>query len=169
MSATLQQRDSLNGSWILDKSRENWSMNEYLKVMKVDPLAIEAHSKGDASIDTIHTIRMTNRKLSITKESRVNHNLVVELEWNREHVETLSNNNDTQAPERYKKSTATKENDRHIIIESTLDTLHNGMAKVTDEKVLEDNNVLKQTLTIVNLATQEQHTTVRYFIPHDNK
>ena len=80
------RRDSLNGAWILDKTREPWSMKHYLEVMNVDPLAIEAHEKGEKEHDTIHTITMDHQRVQIVKRSRVNNDLVVDLEFNKHTV-----------------------------------------------------------------------------------
>ena len=82
----LVRRTSLSGAWILDKTREPWSMKHYLEVMNVDPTAIEAHEKGEKDHDTIHTISMDERRVRIVKRSRVNNDLVVDLEFNRHTV-----------------------------------------------------------------------------------
>ena len=73
MATPSLQRDSLNGAWILDKTQGNWQMKEYLETMQVDPLAIEAHEKGDRETDTIHTITLdnANNQVTIVKRSRV--------------------------------------------------------------------------------------------------
>ena len=160
------RRDSLNGVWILDKSRRvpSWSMSEYLRTMEVDELAIEAHEKGDREQDTIHTITITpnNNKVRIVKQSRVNNNVVVQLELGQEHTEYLS------PGDRPKTSLATSDNPSHLRIQSYLQTV-NGRAKVIDIKTLQqedDKTVLRQQLTIVNEENGQSSTTTRYFIPY---
>lgn len=154
-------RDSINGCWILDKSREAWSMNSYLKTLHVDPLAIEAHEKGEKEVDTLHTIHLDRRKLKIVKRSRVNNDFVVELVLGKENVETLPGN-------RTKTSVAHSNGPAHVQIESSLLTV-NGKASVSDIKELieeEGKIVLKQTLSIRNEDTKESSTTTRYFLPY---
>ncbi len=155
-------RDSMNGSWILDKSRDSWSICGYLQTMNVDDLAIEAHEKGEIEHDTVHTITLNPPTVQVVKRSRVNADLTVDLELGRESVELLQPGN------RPKKSLATSENQRHLVIQSSLHTM-NGIAQITDVKQLEhdgDQCVLKQELTIRNLDTGNSHTTVRYFLPY---
>ena len=75
-----QYRDSLNGSWILDKNRGDWSMRGYLETLNVPELAIQANEKGENELDTIHIIEFstsqeageTEHKVEIIKRSRVN-------------------------------------------------------------------------------------------------
>ena len=83
------RRHDLNGAWILDKSQKNWSMNNYLRVMHVDPVAVEAHEKGELEFDTIHTINMDRKKVKIVKRSRVNNDFVVELTFGQEELISL--------------------------------------------------------------------------------
>ena len=65
----MTQRDSLNGTWILDKSRGKWSMRGYLETLHVTELAIQAHEKGETDSDTYHTISLdpTQNKVRIVK------------------------------------------------------------------------------------------------------
>lgn len=139
-------------------------MREYLETMQVDPLAIEAHEKGEKEADTIHTIDLSGRRVKIVKRSRVNNDIVVDLELGSESVEYL------QPGDRPKRLLATSNHPGHVQIESSLQTLNNGKAIVTDVKELvqeeEDNSVLVQRLTIVNDETQKSHSLVRYFIPY---
>ena len=57
--STTITRDSLSGSWILDKNRGNWSMRGYLETLNVPELAIQANEKGETELDTIHTIKFS--------------------------------------------------------------------------------------------------------------
>jgi hypothetical protein len=155
-------RDSLNGTWILDKTREPWSMNEYLRTLNVDPLAIQAHEKGEKEQDTFHTIELDRHKVKIIKRSRVNNDLVVELVLGQEKVELLP------PGERPKRSMATSDDLCHLELVSSLLTV-NGNAFVTDTKTLlqeSDKSVLRQNLTIVNETSGQSHTTTRYFLPY---
>jgi hypothetical protein len=175
-----EQRTSLNGAWILDKTHrpnEDWSMKHYLAVMNVDPLAIEAHDKGEIQHDTIHTIYMDPRQLHIIKRSRVNNNVHVVLEFGRLHVEYLPPGN------REKSSMATTtpmEFGKKFTIQSTLQTT-NGKAHITDVRELlvvqgvdsgDGSRITRtfmlQTLTIVNQLTGQQSTTKRYFLPYSD-
>ena len=157
------KRDSLNGVWKLDKTKENWSMRGYLQTLHVNELAIQAHEKGELEHETIHTITWEGSKIKIVKRSRVNNDLVVELTLGEEHVQYL------QPGQRPKKSTATTEDPgKHLKIQSSLLTM-NGMAHVTDIKRLlqeGDSSVLVQELTIVNEQTGDSNTTKRTFTPH---
>jgi hypothetical protein len=158
------KRESLNGCWILDKTRGAWSMNKYLETMNVDPLAIEAHEKGEKENDTIHTIDLDDKTLKLVKRSRVNSDLVVQLELVKENVELLP------PGDRPKKSLALSDNPSHLRIESSLFTV-NGMAKVTDVKMLlqeEDKSVMRQELTVVSQQTGRSYTTTRFFVPYLN-
>ena len=165
-------RESLEGSWVLDKSRGNWSMRGYLETLHVNELAIQAHEKGEADHETIHTISYPGNKgdfasVKIVKRSRVNNDLVVSLNMGEEHVEFL------KPDSRPKKSLATTEDPgRHLLIQSSLLTM-NGLAHVTDVKRLVQEeaggSTLVQELTIVNDKTKESKTTTRYFKPHTPK
>jgi 23S rRNA G2445 N2-methylase RlmL len=131
--------------------------------MNVDPLAIEAHEKGEHETDTIHTIELDNHRLKITKRSRVNAGLVVELNLNQPHVEYLP------PGERAKTSLATSNGPHHVQIESSLMTV-NGLARVLDVKTLvreKEQVYMKQSLTVWNDAQHTSHTTVRYFLPYE--
>ena len=169
MAATTPQspmlkRDDLNGGWILDKSRGEWSMRGYLETLNVPELAIQANEKGETELDTVHVIELSEEKVKITKRSRVNNNLVLELVFGKEVVEYL------KPDERPKKQLATTEDPgQHLKIESSLLTV-NGMAHVVDIKrlVQEDKgSVLIQELTITNPESQKSYTTTRYFNPKD--
>mmetsp|Transcript_18592 Transcript_18592/g.46120 ORF Transcript_18592/g.46120 Transcript_18592/m.46120 type:complete len:227 (+) Transcript_18592:87-767(+) len=158
------KRDDLNGGWILDKSRGEWSMRGYLETLNVPELAIQANEKGENELDTVHVIELSEDKVKITKRSRVNNNLVLELVFGNELVEYL------KPDQRPKKQLATTEDPgQHLKIESSLLTV-NGMAHVVDIKrlVQEDKgSVLVQELTITNPESQKSHTTTRYFNPKD--
>ncbi|CAB9498901.1 expressed unknown protein [Seminavis robusta] len=157
--------ESLNGCWILDKSKGEWSMRGYLETMNVNELAIKAHEKGEQEYDTFHTIQLTTDRIKITKRSRVNADLVVELRLGIEEKELLP------PGDRLKASLAVSHNPRHLKIESSMHTV-NGIAKVTDVKEMQPNDtggggvVLVQTLTVLNEQTGNSHTTTRYFIPY---
>lgn len=157
-------RGDLNGGWILDKTRGEWSMRGYLETLNVPELAIQANEKGESELDTVHVIELNDEKVKITKRSRVNNNLVVELVIGNELVEYL------KPDERPKKQLATTENPgKHLKIASSLLTV-NGMAHVVDIKrlVQEDKgSVLVQELTITNPESQKSHTTTRYFNPKE--
>jgi hypothetical protein len=157
-----QTRDSLNGCWILDKTVGDWSMNKYLETMQVDPLAIEAHDKADKENDTFHTIELDSKQVKITKRSRVNNDVVVQLELGKEQTEFLPPGN------RPKRTLARSEGPMHLEIQSSLQTM-NGKASVSDIKRLKtinDKTYLVQELSIINEGTQQSCTTTRYFIPY---
>jgi hypothetical protein len=141
-------------------------MRQYLETMGVDELAIQAHEKGEAERDTYHTLDITpDQKVKIVKRSRVNNDLVVELELGKEWVTHLPPGN------REKKTLATSidKGKTHLQLESSLMTV-NGLAIIMDIKKLvqeEHNSVLQQELTITNATTKQTHTTVRYFIPYN--
>lgn len=180
-----KRRMTIEGCWILDKTRDNWSMNEYLQTMNVDPLAIEAHEKGEKEHDTFHTIDFVERgKVRIVKRSRVNNDVVVELILGKESIQHLQPSN------RPKCSVATSDHSGHLCIKSSLLTTDHGTAIVTDIKRLQRNGtlsdtndekvilnsssnlespddvVLLQELTIINEGTGKSHTTIRYFNPY---
>lgn len=159
-------RNDLNGGWILDKSRGEWSMRGYLETLNVPELAIQANEKGETELDTVHIIELSEQKVKVTKRSRVNNNLVVELVLGEELVEYL------KPDERPKKQLATTEDPgKHLKIVSSLLTV-NGMAHVVDIKRLvqeEKGSVLIQELTITNPESQKSHKTTRYFNPKDEK
>ena len=159
-------RDTLNGCWILDKSQENWSMKGYLEAMDVNELAIAAHEKGESENDTFHTIELDRERVKLTKRSRVNADLVVDLPLGKEYVEHLP------PGDRAKKSFAESQHLGHLKIISSLHTI-NGIAHVTDIKNLERNvggdptkSRVVQTLSIRNEQTGKSHSTTRYFIPY---
>ena len=141
-------------------------MSGYLECMQVNDLAIKAHEKGENEYDTYHTVELDDKRVKITKRSRVNADLVVDLPLGEEHIEYLP------PGDRPKKSLAISENKGHLHITSSLHTV-NGIANVTDEKRLETNVdgdpnkvMIVQTLTITNAQTNKTHTTTRYFIPY---
>ncbi|GKY94286.1 hypothetical protein MPSEU_000394400 [Mayamaea pseudoterrestris] len=153
-------RESLNGSWILDKTKP-YSMKDYLAVMHLDELAILAHEKGEQEQDTIQTIELDDKQLTLHKFSRVNNNLCVQLRLGEELVELL------KPGERVKKQVATSNGLKDFLIKSSLDTL-NGLATVLDQRQLaEDGAFMQQTLSIRNEQTGETSTTTRFFLPYD--
>lgn len=163
---TNNPRQTLEGTWILDKTRPDWSMTPYLETMQVDPLAIEAHEKGDIEADTFHTIQFHENRVTIIKRSRVNNDLVVDLELGMEQIEYLS------PGQRPKTMIATADRERCFLeIQSSLQTMSNGTASVTDVKRLqhkeEDGSVyLLQELTIMNERTGQSHSLQRIFLPY---
>ena len=154
---------SMNGAWILDKSRGQPSMRGYLETMGVTELAIEANEKGEEEHDTIHIIEFAENEFSIRKMSRVN-DLSLELKLGKELQLAMPG-------DRTKTITATSDNPQHVIIVSRMPTI-NGMAHVIDEKTLvrEQNLlVLVQKLTIKNELNGNENTTIRYFIPYQGE
>ena len=151
-----ERRKTLNGCWILNKSRDNWSMNEYLRTMNVDPLAIEAHEKGEKEYETYHTIDFINKNngVKIVKRSRVNNDVVVELNFGQEYQQYLQPNN------RLKSSIATSDHLGHICIKSSLVTTDNhGTAIVTDIKrllTIEETSEAPPTLPILTKMTPKE-------------
>lgn len=139
-------------------------MRKYLETMNVDPLAIEAHEKGERETDTIHTITLTRTQVKIVKRSRVNNDVTVELEIGKESVQHLP------PGDRPKKTIASSGSTGYLEIRSSLLTL-NGMASVVDIRSLlqEDEgqkSVMKQELTIKNEQSGVSHTTYRHFVPY---
>jgi hypothetical protein len=140
-------------------------MNKYLETMNVDPLAIEAHEKGEKEHDTYHTIEFIHwgSTVKITKRSRVNNDLIVELKLGQESIEYLPPGN------RPKRSLAVSDHAGHLCITSSLQTV-NGTALVKDIKRLvqetDERTVLVQELTVTNEQTNQTSTTVRYFNPY---
>lgn len=144
-------------------------MRPYLETLNVPELAIQANEKGESEIKTYHTFEWSTpsqnpRRIKITKRSRVNNDLVVELTLGEELVEYL------KPEDRPKKQLATSEEPgQHLMIESSLLTV-NGLAHVKDIKRLvqeQDGTVLVQDLTITNAESGKTTTTTRYFIPHE--
>lgn len=161
-----KKRDSLNGCWILDKTRGNWSMRGYLETLNVNELAIEAHEKGEKENETYHTITLDNKHVTIVKRSRVNADLTIDLILGQEKEEFL------KPGSRPKRSLATSDGLHHLQITSSLHTM-NGIAEVTDIKIFQphiNNDYNKcemiQTLTIINKQTGQSNTTTRHFIPY---
>lgn len=140
-------------------------MSDYLRIMDVDPLAIVAHEKGELEYDTFHTIELSPQKVKIIKRSRVNNDLVTELQLNQEFEELLPPGN------RRKLMLAKSEHPGHLCIQSTLQTV-NGKASVVDTKRLLTANEVPSTvtmiqeLTITNEQTGASHTTIRHFKPY---
>mmetsp|Transcript_21140 Transcript_21140/g.50241 ORF Transcript_21140/g.50241 Transcript_21140/m.50241 type:complete len:278 (+) Transcript_21140:36-869(+) len=135
------KRTSLNGRWVVDKSRSQL-MSDYLRVMDVPSDAIQAHEKGEQETDTYHTITLSddNTAVRIVKRSRVNDDVVVELEIGKEKTEMLrawSTDRSIKNPEkRPKKAIATTDDPgKHLKIENNLLTV-NGMAHVIDTRKL---------------------------------
>ncbi len=130
-------------------------MRGYLETMGVTELAIEAHEKGESERDTFHTIELDDKRVKITKRSRVNHDLVVDLELGKESVQQLPPPGDRV--------------ETHLEIRSSLNTM-NGMARVLDVKNLvqeEDKTVLVQALTVTNEQMGTTHTRERLILRLD--
>jgi hypothetical protein len=131
--------------------------------MGVTELAIEAHEKGESERDTLHTIELDDVHLKITKRSRVNNDLVVDLELGKESLQQLP------PGDRVKRSLAISNDATHLEIRSSLNTM-NGMARVVDIKNLlqedDEKSVLVQQLTVTNEQRGTSHTTTRYFNPY---
>mmetsp|Transcript_15436 Transcript_15436/g.22011 ORF Transcript_15436/g.22011 Transcript_15436/m.22011 type:complete len:232 (+) Transcript_15436:115-810(+) len=183
------KRKSLNGIWVLDKTRGSPSIRGYLETMGVDELAIRANEKGEQETDTMHDITLTSTSYKIHKLSRVN-DLTLDLTLGKEHVEQLrllpdgSSGTGVEGAERTRRTLATipdiqKDSSNnseevvldHVRVESTMGTM-NGVARVLDvKKLIQDKEkgegevVYVQNLTIWNESTGKEHTTTRYFIP----
>jgi hypothetical protein len=139
-------------------------MKDYLETMGVTELAIQAHEKGEIENDTYITIELEPPKVKLTKRSRVNNDLIIELELDKESLEELL------PGDRVKRSLATSQSQSldHLQIESSLTTM-NGMARILDIKTLsqeEEKTVLVQELTVTNEQRGVSHTTTRYFNPY---
>jgi hypothetical protein len=160
-AAAAVTRTSLNGCWMLDKTKLPWSIQDYLTVMNVDQLAIAAHEKGEQEHDTFHTIHINNKNktVQIIKRSRVNNDLVVDLSLGQEYVEHLSPH------DRPKRMIAVSDHPGHLCIRSSIQTM-NGTASVTDIKRLVEGRLVQE-LTVVNQETGATHTTTRHFLPYD--
>ena len=139
-------------------------MRGYLETMGVTELAIEAHEKGESEHDTINIIEFDDEHFKIKKMSRVT-DLGLELKLGQEFRQTLPG-------DRVKTVLATSDNPgQSTRIISRMPTM-NGVATVVDTKTLqrEDNIlVLVQTLVLKNERSGKEHTTVRYFVPHQGE
>lgn len=192
----VSRRESLEGSWILDKTKP-YSMKDYLSVMHLDELAILAHEKGEQEQDTIQTINFSQEDgavvVTLHKSSRVNNNLCVRLMLGQESVEYLQPGNRMKkqvatATKNMVESDATDEDAANLhyselIIQSSLETLH-GLATVRDHRRLVGpeecvdqtdtananhnlyGSIMQQTLTIRNETTGETSATNRFFVPY---
>mmetsp|Transcript_10713 Transcript_10713/g.17691 ORF Transcript_10713/g.17691 Transcript_10713/m.17691 type:complete len:189 (-) Transcript_10713:1938-2504(-) len=153
---------TMNGTWRLDKLRGKPSMRGYLETMGVPELAIEAHEKGEEDHETIHTIEFSDTHFKIKKQSRVT-DMGLELKLGEECLANLPG-------DRVKTTIATSESPgQQVKIVSRMPTM-NGMANVVDTKMLQREGnllVLVQTLTIKNELSGKEHTTTRYFVPHE--
>jgi len=139
-------------------------MRGYLEAMNVTDLAIQAHEKGEAETDTVHTIQLTNTRYKIKKLSRVN-DLTLDLTLGVEDVKTMpsavstlsdaastrgsngAGESSTQPPSpptlelqqqagiRMKRTIAVSDGLHHVRVKSSMPTM-NGLAEVTDEKTL---------------------------------
>lgn len=153
---------SLNGCWILDRTKGSPSMRGYLETMGVDELAIQAHEKGDQENATYHTITLDDVSVHIVKRSRVNNDTVVDLQLGQEVTVHLP------PGDRPKKSLATSNHGGHLEIRSSLQTM-NGLASVVDIKTLQKEGeqvYLVQNLTITNEGNGTTHATTRWFLPY---
>ncbi len=152
---------SMNGTWILDKRRGQPSMRGYLETMGVTELAIQAHEKGEEENDTINIIEFDHEFFKVKKMSRVT-DLGLELKLGQEFRQVMPG-------ERTKTVLATSDNPgQSVKIVSRMPTM-NGVATVVDTKTLQREGsllLLVQTLVVKNERTGKEHTTVRYFIPH---
>lgn len=130
--------------------------------MGVTELAIEAHEKGEEEHETIHTIDFSDTHFKIKKQSRVT-DLGLDLKLGEEHSQTLPG-------DRVKTTIATSEHPgQQVKIISRMPTM-NGVANVVDTKTLQREGnllVLVQMLTIKNELSGQEHTTTRYFVPHE--
>ncbi|KAL7534510.1 hypothetical protein ACHAXR_007265 [Thalassiosira sp. AJA248-18] len=155
---------TMNGTWMLDKRRGSPSMRGYLETMGVTELAIEAHEKGESEHDTINIIEFDNEYFKIKKMSRVT-DLGLELKLGKESKINMPG-------DRVKTVLATSNcPGKSVKIVSRMPTM-NGMACVVDTKTLQREGpvlILVQTLVIKNERSGKEHTTVRYFVPHQGE
>ena len=154
----------MNGTWILDKRRGSPSMRGYLETMGVTELAIEAHEKGEAEHDTINIIEFDDESFKIKKMSRVT-DLDLDLKLGEEFRQSMPG-------DRIKTILATSDNPgQNVRIISRMPTM-NGVATVVDTKQLQREGnllILVQTLVVRNERSGKEHTTVRYFVPHQGE
>lgn len=155
-------RHSLNGAWKLDKSRGG-KLRGYLETMDVPEMAIVAHEKGEADVDTINVIELNESTLRIKKTSRVN-DLVEEFVIGKETKIVL------HPGDREKLVTATSKNSKNFCIKTIMSTM-NGVAEVYDDRqlvMLEDGVFMLQELVITNKTTGRSYLTNRVsFFRHE--
>ncbi|KAL9188617.1 hypothetical protein ACHAXT_006995 [Thalassiosira profunda] len=145
---------TMNGAWILDKTRGSPSMRGYLECL----------GKGESEHDTINIIECDASTFRIKKMSRVT-DLTLDLKLGEEFQQELPG-------DRVKTVLATSDDPgKSIRILSRMPTM-NGVATVVDTKTLKREGnilVLVQTLVIKNEQTGAENTTVRYFVPHEGE
>ncbi|CAB9499911.1 expressed unknown protein [Seminavis robusta] len=175
---------SLNGCWILDKSKGEWSMRGYLEAMGVNEFCIQMHERGEQKFDIFHTIQFTtnsnNKRVKIIKRGRAD--VVVNLPLGEEVEDYLP-------PDfRLLTSLATSDDNtrQYLKIESSCWTV-NGLIKVTENFEFQPQAqpegasnaadgtgsssssggvMMVQTITSVHERTGNTNTTTRYFIPY---
>jgi len=155
-------RENLNGGWKLDKNRGEPSMRGYLETMGVSELAIVAHEKGEAEVDTINVIQMRDGKYKIKKTSRVN-NMEEEFEIGKETKTKLT------PGDKEKMTLVQSEGPAQVCVKTIMPTM-NGLAEVSDIKELvniDNSTFMKQSLTITNKDTNRSYVTERFYIPID--
>lgn len=139
-------------------------MRGYLEAMGVTQLAIEAHEKGESEHDTINIIEFDDLSFKIKKLSRVT-DLALDLKLGQEFRQNLPG-------DRVKTVLATSDDPgKSVRIISRMPTM-NGMACVVDTKTLQREGnllIMVQTLVIKNERTGKEHTTTRYFVPHQGE
>ena len=160
---TDETRKNLNGGWKLDKTRGEPSMRRYLETMGVSELAIVAHEKGEAEVDTINMIQMSDKRFKIKKTSRVN-DLEEEYDIGKETITKLP-----PTGEKEKITLVVSNGPCHVCVSTKMPTM-NGLAEVVDVKELMklDNvhfPVMMQSLTITNMDTKKSSLTKRYYLP----
>lgn len=140
-------------------------MRGYLETMGASELAIKAHEKGESDHDTINIIEFTDDGyFKIKKLSRVT-DLTLTLKLGQPFRQKMSG-------DRVKTVLATSDcPGRDVKIWSKMPTM-NGIAIVVDSKTLQREGnilVLVQTLVVRNERLGKEHTTVRYFVPHQGE
>lgn len=174
----LIHRDTLDGMWILDKSRGEWSMKHCLEVMNINPMIIDSHCIGELDNDSIQTIQFDKEKHSvrIIKKNYIgNDDIVIDLQLDIEHIEYLPPGNREKRTIAIVDTRNTSSSYCNLEIKSNLHTFNGYISIIDSEYVVQerisdnDNNitrsVLVQEMTITNARTKKQHKTTRYFNP----
>ena len=146
----------------MDKTRGEPSMRRYLETMGVSELAIVAHEKGEAEVDTMNIITINETKFQIKKTSRVN-----DLE--EEYDIGIETNTKLTPGGKEKWTLVQSDSPAHVCVTTKMPTM-NGLAEVTDIKklvILEDVGfpMMMQSLSITNKDTEKTNLTERYYIP----
>lgn len=157
---------SLNGTWILDKSRGQPMMRGHLEAMGVDKALVDEQDKIDQTYDVVHEIHLTPTTLTVMKYNPRSGKMEMATDVMLGMVKAEA----MRGGGEHSKTTLARSHDMsHIRVEVRLPTSGTSAINLLDMRSMEQSEygpVMVQTLSTHDEQSGKHYTTTRYFLPY---